>query len=154
MAKYYKDRLLDGVRFFDYGNEQLATFELDGKKLTVPASEVTEETYRGFQEGGIAVADNTDKAITIDTTETDLKKVVNHDNEEPEPEEEDSEVDSKAVSENVVANRLSDESETALGEIGSDEFNEFIKKHKLDVEAVQRVLDGEQKTHKGFSFTV
>ena len=153
MAKYYKDRLLDGVRFFDYGNEQLATFELDGENLTVPASEVTDETYRGFQGGGIVVADNTDKTVTIDTTEIDLKKVVNHDT-EPEPKEEDSEVDSKAVSENVVANRLSDESETALGEIGSDEFNEFIKKHKLDVEAVQRVLDGEQKTHKGFSFTV
>lgn len=153
MAKYYKDRLLDKVRFFEYGKEQLATFELDGEKLTVPASEVTNETYRGFQGGGDVVTDNTDKAITTDTTETDLKEEVHHDT-EPEPKEEDSEVDSKAVSENVVANRLSDESETALGEIGSDEFNEFIKKHKLDIEAVQRVLDGEQKTHKGFSFTV
>lgn len=153
MAKYYKDRLLDGVRFFSYGDEQLATFELDGKKLTVPASEVTDETYRGFQEVGIVVADNTDKTITIDTTETDLKKVVNHDN-EPEPKEEALEVDSEDVSENVVATRLSDESETALGEVGSDEFNEFVEKHKLDIEAVQRVLGGEQKTHKGFSFTV
>lgn len=152
MAQYYKDRLLDGVRFFEYGKEQLATFELDGKKLTVPASEVTNESYRGFQGGGDVVTDNTDKTI-ITTIEIDLKKDVPHDT-EPEPKEEDSEVDSKDVSENVVATRLSDESETALGEIGSEEFNEFVKKHKLDVEAVQRVLDGEQKTHKGFSFTV
>lgn len=152
MAKYYKDRLLDGVRFFSYGNEQLATFELDGKKLTVPASEVTDETYRGFQGSVDVAADNTDKTI-ITTIEIDLKKDVPHDN-EPEPKEEASEVDSEDVSENVVATRLSDESETALGEVGSDEFNEFVEKHKLDIEAVQRVLDGEQKTHKGFSFTV
>lgn len=153
MAQYYKDRLLDGVRFFEYGRDQFATFELDGKKLTVPAYEVTEEAYRGFQGGGDVVTDNTDKAVTTDTTETDLKEDVHHDI-EPEPKEEVLEVDSKDVSENVVATRLSDESETALGEIGSEEFNEFVKKHKLDIEAVQRVLDGEQKTHKGFSFTV
>lgn len=152
MAQYYKDRLLDGVRFFEYGKEQLATFELDGKKMTVPASEVTNETYRGFQ-GVTSQISVTPEGLKTNADNIEIDGDVRHDN-EPEPKEEDSEVDSEVVSETVVATRLSDESETALGEIGSDEFNEFIKKHKLDVEAVQRVLDGEQKTHKGFSFTV
>lgn len=144
MAKYYKDRLLDEVRFFSYGDKQLASFVLDGERCTVLASEISIESYRGFKNDTEIKSDE----VKFVTEPKEIEEV----EEENETEQEAPHVDLEVVSETVTATRLSDELETPLGEIDSEDFNNFVKKHKLDPEAIQRVLDGEQKTHKGFTF--
>ena len=60
----------------------------------------------------------------------------------------------KSESQVIVAHKVSNSKETKIGEIGSDEFNKFVDSKKLSVEAIQAVLDGTQKTHKGFSFHI
>lgn len=53
----------------------------------------------------------------------------------------------------VVAKRLSNNRKTKLGVVGSEKFNNFVKQNKLDINAINNVLDGKNKTHKGFEFS-
>lgn len=52
----------------------------------------------------------------------------------------------------IIAISVKDNSETELGTWESETFNQFVEDNKLDAEAINRVLKGEQRTHKGFSF--
>lgn len=52
----------------------------------------------------------------------------------------------------IIAVSVKDNSETELGTWQSETFNQFVEANKLDAEAINRVLKGEQRTHKGFSF--
>lgn len=52
----------------------------------------------------------------------------------------------------VVAINVSDDSEVNIGDIDSKSFSDFVDSKKMDINAVLRVLNGEQKTHKGYTF--
>ena len=52
----------------------------------------------------------------------------------------------------VMATNLSSNDTIEL--IDNDELELFADENQLDTEAVERVISGEQKTHKGFSFEV
>ena len=53
----------------------------------------------------------------------------------------------------IIATKVSNNRKTKLGAIDSDVFKKFVNNNKLDKEAIELVLSGKQKTHKGFTFS-
>ena len=54
----------------------------------------------------------------------------------------------------VFATNVKTDEEISLGEISELATSETVINLALDPEAIQRCLDGEQKTHKGFTFDI
>ena len=54
----------------------------------------------------------------------------------------------------VFATNVKTDEEISLGEISELATSEVVNSLALDPEAIQRCLDGEQKTHKGFTFDI
>ena len=54
----------------------------------------------------------------------------------------------------VFATNVKTDEEISLGEISELATSEAVTSLALDPEAIQRCLDGEQKTHKGFTFDI
>ena len=52
----------------------------------------------------------------------------------------------------ITATKLTDNTETVIGSVGSDTYKNFVSSNKLNEEAIALVLSGSQKTHKGYSF--
>ena len=91
----------------------------------------------------VEVTLDTNILVQDETSEPITKEVKEEVKEETEPE----------TKEEVVAKRLSNNRKTKLGVVGSEKFNNFVKQNKLDINAINNVLDGKNKTHKGFEFS-
>ena len=145
---YYKGRMVSSPRFFTVGNEHKVEFELDGETHITDGSEVVD--YDGMKLAQKALEDAT-KA---------LEKSVEKHNEEKETKEIPKEevvkdVDNKEEAEDnqftqIVATNVKTKRKYKLDT--EQEFNKFVTRYKLDEAVIQDVLDGKQKTHKGFSF--
>ena len=144
MNYYYGEKLVSITRTFRFASKMKSEIKFfDGTTMVVDRSEITEQP----------VFENNVEEVQEDFKFNDFK------NDEQEYKakttlEEFQNAFPKSESQVVVAHKVSNSKETKIGEIGSDEFNKFVDSKKLSAEAIQAVLDGTQKTHKGFSFHI
>lgn len=156
---YYDGQQFSNERFFKFKGEHRVEGTLpNGERVVVPAKDITTERP--------TVAEYTKQELPTEikaefvgskTKETEEPKV-----EEPtpteelieEPVEEPAEEESEDVSEFEGQALLVEDSDGDVSELtyGSDDFNKVVDENKLDLEAIDRMLNNEQKTHKGFSF--
>lgn len=149
---YYNGQQLSHERFFKFKGEHRVEGTLpNGERVVVPAKDITTERP----------TTNTATHKEVAKPKTKVKEEVKEQEpkaEEPtpteEPTEEPVEEESEEVSEFEGQALLVEDSNGDVTELtyGSDEFNKVVDKHKLDLEAIDRMLNNEQKTHKGFSF--
>ena len=149
---YYKGQQLNNERFFRFKGEGRVEGVLpNGERVVVSSAEVTTERP--------SVAEYTKQELpteikadfgseTKETKEAEEPKVEESLPEEPaeEESEEVSEFEGQAL---IVENSNGYVSKLTYG---SDDFNKVVDDNKLDLEAIDRMLNNEQKTHKGFSF--
>lgn len=134
---YHYDKEVKLLRTFLFKDKLKAEIKyLDGKKRVLNRAELSESPT------------NPSKKIV-------KQKPVNKKKTELEQEKEVSKSDKKDTVSNkiIVAVKVSNNRKTNLGTINSDGFKKFVKKNKLDKEAIDLVLSGKQKTHKGFTFS-
>ena len=149
---YYDGQQLSHERFFKFKGEHRVEGTLpNGERVVVSAKDITTERP----------TTNTATRKEVAKPEAKAKEEVKEQEpkvEEPtpseEPTEEPAEEESEEVSEFEGQVLLVEDSNGDVSELtyGSDEFNKVVDKHKLDLEAIDRMLNNEQKTHKGFSF--
>ena len=155
---YYDGQQLSNERFFKFKGEHRVEGTLpNGERVVVPSKDVTTERP--------SVADYTKQELLVEvkaefepkTKETEEPKVEESAPVEEvveEPTEEPAEEELEEVSEFEGKALLVEDSDGDVSELtyGSDDFNEMVEENKLDLEAIDRVLNNKQKTHKGFSF--
>ena len=153
---YYDGKQLSNERFFKFKGEHRVEGTLpNGERVVVSAEDITTERP----------TTNTATRKEVFKPEVKVKEEVKEQEpkveeptptEEPvkEPTEEPAEEESEEISEFEGQALLVEDSNGDLSELtyGSDDFNKVVDKNKLDLEAIDRMLNNEQKTHKGFSF--
>lgn len=149
---YYDGQQLSNERFFKFKGEHRVEGTLpNGENVVVPAEDITTERP----------TTNTATRKEVVKPETKVEEEVKEQEpkvEEPTPTEEPAEEpvgeESEEVSEFEGQALLVEDSNGDVSELtyGSDDFNKMVDDNKLDLEAVDRMLNNEQKTHKGFSF--
>src|SRR5574344_362739 len=155
---YYDGQQLSNERFFKFKGEGRVEGTLpNGERVVVPSKDITTERPP-------SVAEYTKQELPTEiqaefgtkTEEAEEPKVEEKLPEEPAEEviEEPAEEESEEVSEFEGQALLVEDSNGDVSELtyGSDDFNKVVNENKLDLEAIDRVLNNEQKTHKGFSF--
>ena len=145
MKYYYGEKLVSITRTFRFASKMKSEIKFfDGTTMVVDRSEITEQPV---------VFENNVEEVQEDFKFNDFKNDEQEDKAKTTLDEFQNAFP-KSESQVVVAHKVSNSKETKIGEIGSDEFNKFVNSKKLSVEAIQAVLDGTQKTHKGFSFHI
>ena len=145
MNYYYGEKSVNITRTFRFASKMKSEIKFfDGTTMVVDRSEITEQPV---------VFENNVEEVQEDFKFNDFKNDEQEDKAKTTLEEFQNAFP-KSESQVVVAHKVSNAKETKIGEIGSDEFNKFVDSKKLSVEAIQAVLDGTQKTHKGFSFHI
>ena len=145
MNYYYGEKLVSITRTFRFASKMKSEIKFfDGTTMVVDRSEITEQPV---------VFENNVEEVQEDFKFNDFKNDEQEDKAKTTLEEFQNAFP-KSESQVIVAHKVSNSKETKIGEIGSDEFNKFVDSKKLSVEAIQAVLDGTQKTHKGFSFHI
>lgn len=157
---YYDGQQLSNERFFKFKGEHRVEGTLpNGERVVVSAGDITTErpttntaTPKEVAKPEVKAKEEVKKQEpkveeptpaeepTEETVEEPVEEVV-----EEEPEEV-SEFEGQAL---LVEDSNGDVSELTYG---SDDFHTVVDENKLDLEAIDRVLNNEQKTHKGFSF--
>lgn len=172
--KFLGNEYVTVVRYFDYaGTLKAAVKDHTGKVFAVNASELTHVRNTGDEEVAESVSEPVSKveddevvvespeSPSEDTQETfeleppeDTHETFERD---PEPElevQEETVSDSGAVESDefktITAINTKTNKETEL--TTEDELVDFATEHELDLDVIDRVLAGEQKTHKGFEF--
>lgn len=157
---YYDGQQLSNERFFKFKGEHRVEGTLpNGERVVVPAKDITTErltTNTATRKEAVKpetkveeeVKEQEPKVEEPTPTEEPAEEVVEELTEEPAEEE------SEEVSEFEGQALLVEDSNGDMSELtyGSDDFNKVVDENKLDLEAIDRVLNNEQKTHKGFSF--
>lgn len=163
---YYNGQQLNNERFFKFKGEGRVEGELpNGERVVVPSKDVTTERPSVAEytkqelpteikaEFGSETKETEDLKGEENLSEEPAKEVVGLP-EEPTEEPAEEEDNSEEVSEFEGKALLVEDSNGDVSELtyGSDDFNKLVDKKKLDLEAIDRMLNNEQKTHKGFSF--
>lgn len=159
--KFLGNEYVTVVRYFDYkGTLKAAVKDHTGKVFAVNASELTHVRNTGDEEVAESVSEPVSKveddevvvespeSPSEDTKETDVEETV-----EPEPEVQEETVSEPVESDEfktitAINTKTSEETELTT----EDELVDFATEHELDLDVIDRVLSGEQKTHKGFEF--
>ena len=154
---YYDGQQLNNERFFKFKGEHRVEGTLpNGERVVVPAKDITTERPTVAEYTKQELPTEIKAEFGTKTEEAEEPKVEEKLPEEPAKElvEEPSEEESEEVSEFEGQALLVEDSNGDVSELtyGSDEFNKVVDENKLDLEAIDRVLSNEQKTHKGFSF--
>ena len=155
---YYDGQQLNNERFFKFKGEHRVEGTLpNGERVVVSAGDITTErpTVAEYTkqelpteikaEFGVKTEEAEEPKVEENLPEEPTEEVVEEPAEEP-TEEEVSEFEGQAL---LVEDSNGDVSELTYG---SDDFHTVVDENKLDLEAIDRVLNNEQKTHKGFSF--
>lgn len=147
---YYDGQQLSNERFFKFKGEHRVEGTLpNGERVVLPAKDITTERPTVAEYTKQELPTEIKAEFGAKTEEAEEPKVEENLPEEPaeEPtEEEVSEFEGQAL---LVEDSNGDVSELTYG---SDDFHTVVDENKLDLEAIDRVLNNEQKTHKGFSF--
>lgn len=151
---YYDGQQLNNERFFKFKGEHRVEGTLpNGERVVVPAKDITTERPTVAEYTKQELPTEIKAEFGAETKETEEPKVEEDLPEEPakEPAEEPTE---EEVSEFEGQALLVEDSNGDVSELtyGSDDFHTVVDENKLDLEAIDRVLNNEQKTHKGFSF--
>lgn len=151
--KFLGNEYVTVVRYFDYaGTLKAAVKDHTGKVITVDASELShvrndevadnKGDAENVSEPVSKVEDDEVVAESPESPSEDTQETV-----EPEPEPEAVESDEfKTIT--AINTKTNDETELTT----EDELVDFATEHELDLDVIDRVLSGEQKTHKGFEF--
>ena len=160
--KFLGNEYVTVVRYFDYaGTLKVAVKDYTGKVFVVNASELSHaqntsdgEVAESVSEPVSKVEDDEVVVKSPESTSEDTQETV-----EPEPEPE-LEVQEETVSDSepvesgdfkvITATNIKTGEETEL--ISERGLANFATEHELDLDVIDRVLAGEQKTHKGFEF--
>ena len=144
---YYKGKMVSSPRFFTVGNEHKVEFKLDGETHITDGSEVVD--YDGMKLAQKTLEDATKALEKSNEKYNEVKET-----KETPKEEVVKDVDNKEEEDNqftqIVATNVKTKRKYKLDT--EQEFNKFVTRYKLDEVVIQDVLDGKQKTHKGFSF--
>lgn len=138
----------------------------ESSERVVLTTDLTEEPVAEFTQSVNMVLSNKEEKqeVVQDTVENkteeveqpkeQLEELVEEALEEPTEEVEQSVVEESTEETvlNVVAIAKTNGKEHILGSQDQLETNEQVKKLKLDPEAIERVFNGDQKSHKGFTF--
>lgn len=150
---YYKGKMVSSPRFFTVGNENKVEFELDGETHITDGSEVvdyygmklaqkaSEEATKALEKS--VEKSNETKEEAKEETKTESEEEIAQDNDNSQEEE-------TNTFTSIVATNVKSKRKHKLNT--EQEFSKFVNRYKLDEVAIQDVLDGKQKTHKGFSF--
>lgn len=154
---YYNGQQLSHERFFKFKGEHRVEGTLpNGERVVVPAKDITTERPTVAEYTKQELPTEIEAEFGSETKETEEPKDEEKLPEEPAEEviEEPAEEELEEVSEFEGQALLVEDSNGDVSELtyGSDDFNKVVDKNKLDLEAIDRVLNNEQKTHKGFSF--
>lgn len=135
--KYLYEEHVKLLRTFNFGTERAEIEKYDGNKLVVDMSELTDMPRENKE-----------------ALEKETQHKSNLGNEEGQDELGDLPINEKQEAEkpSIVVTKLTDNTKTIIGTIGSDAYKEFVSSHKLNDESIALVLSGSQKTHKGYSF--
>ena len=152
--KFLGNEYVTVVRYFDYaGTLKVAVKDYTGKVFVVNASELshTQNTSDGEVAESVSepvskveddeVVAESPESPSEDTQETDVEETV-----EPEPEVPVESNEFKTVT--AINTKTSEETKLTT----EDGLVDFATEHELDLDVIDRVLSGEQKTHKGFEF--
>ena len=158
---YYDGQQFSNERFFKFKGEHRVEGTLpNGERVVVSAGDITTERP----------TTNTATPKEVAKPEVKAKEEVKKQEpkvEEPTPAEEPTEEVVEESAEELVEEPTEEEVsefegqallvEDSNGDVseltyGSDDFHTVVDENKLDLEAIDRVLNNEQKTHKGFSF--
>lgn len=164
--KFLGNKYVTVVRYFDYkGTLKAAVKDHTGKVFAVNASELTH--VRNTKDEEVAESDSEpvskveDDEVVDESPESPSEDTQEPVEPEPEPEVE---VQEETVTETVTEPEPVESDEfktitainTKKGEetelTTEDELVDFATEHELDLGAIDRVLAGEQNTHKGFEF--
>src|SRR5574344_1166823 len=154
---YYDGQQLNNERFFKFkGEHRVEGILPNGERVVVPAKDITTERPTIAEYTKQELPTEVKAEFGSETKETGEPKVEEKLPEEPAEEviEEPAEEELEEVSEFEGQALLVEDSNGDVSELtyGSDDFNKVVNENKLDLEAIDRVLNNEQKTHKGFSF--
>ena len=154
---YYDGQQLSHERFFKFKGEHRVEGTLpNGERVVVPSKDITTERPTVAEYTKQELPTEIKAEFGAKTEEAEEPKVEERLPEEPAKEviEEPAEEELEEVSEFEGQALLVEDSNGDVSELtyGSDDFNKVVDKNKLDLEAIDRVLNNEQKTHKGFSF--
>lgn len=142
--KYLYEEHVKLLRTFNFGKERAEIEKYDGSRLVVDMSELTDTP----KENKVVVEKETRHDSTLSNKEEVEEEIgdlpfsdslpVHEKQEDEEP--------------SITATKLTDNTETVIGSVGSDTYKNFVSSNKLNEEAIALVLSGSQKTHKGYSF--
>lgn len=174
--KFLGNKYVTVVRYFDYkGTLKAAVKDHTGKVFAVNASELTHVRNTGDEEVAESVSEPVSK-VEDDEVVDESPESPSEDTQEPvEPEPEvPVEVEPEVEPEPEPEVEAQEETETVTEPVESGEFKtitaintktgeetelttedelvDFATEHELDLGAIDRVLAGEQNTHKGFEF--
>ena len=163
---YYKGQQLNNERFFKFKGEGRVEGALpNGERVVVPSKDITTERPSVAEYTKQELPTEIKAEFGSETEEAEDLKGEESLSEEPaeevvglpeEPTEEPAEEEdsSEEVSEFEGKALLVEDSYGDVSELtyGSDDFRKLAMENGLDFEAIDRVLNNEQKTHKGFSF--
>ena len=170
---YYNGESVHNVRFYHAKGRDMVEFTLHGERMAMDGSVLTTEIPEMPYIRGV-IYEKSEQPDTLnieesevtepDTTEQDLSDVAESEELEPEVVEQvvedstevDQGVNQEVASEFEGQSLLVDDPDEDTTEMvyGSEEFVALVEEHNLDVEAIDRILRDEQKTHKGFSFAL
>lgn len=151
--KFLGNEYVTVVRYFDYaGTLKAVVKDHTGKVIAVNASELSHVRNTGDE--GVAenvfepvskveddeVVDESPETSSEDTQKTEVQEETQT---QPEPVEAD---EFKTIT--AINTKTNEETELTT----EDELVDFATEHELDLDVIDRVLAGEQKTHKGFEF--
>lgn len=132
---FYKNKEVFLDRTFVVAGVMKAQFHFDKEVFIVDRAELTEDP---IEEAVRAIP-----AATTATAEAKPEQQVEVEKEEAALPEQKSFVATRVNTGKIVGK---------FANLNDPKFDEFSKKRKLNQEAVKNILDGTQKTHKGFSF--
>lgn len=154
---YYNGQHVTNVRFYEYNGKSKVSFMIGAQTYYADADDLEKAPTPESVSQDVFVEDDTDKKEVVDVLEE-----LQEEEETLEPEEElEVEADENELELDALFNEELVEPKTvtlykgdelvAELELGSEEFDSFVKENKLDDDAIERMVKGEQKTHKGFS---
>ena len=151
---YYNGQHVTNVRFYEYNGKSKVSFMIGAQTYYADAENLQKAPTPESVSQDVFVEDEPKQEELVEVVEEELEPEV-----EPEPEVElavemEPEVDEPAdEAEALVAIiDLDGDEDEEIVDLGSQDFQELVKKHGWDIDAIERVLNGEQKTHKGYSF--